>query len=376
MKSKIRYGIVFFITFLIIIISINLTETIHDDKVKGNIHIWATDSTYNYLKECADEFMEANEKVIISVSKIENYSSLKSDLDNDKENNIKIFETSENELDKLGVDNYNYNYYNPSDSILSVYLNNFSPYRIKNTKYNDKIIGVPLTSRPLGLYLREDLLEKYGYKSDDFNTWDDLTRIGNDIYKRSNKNINILDATDQNYYDLLDLLIMQNLDNKAKNTKENIKTQLEKFDSNGILNKNKNKEYLAKIASINGVKEIIESDKKWIIVDPPSSGPGKNKFFSSKGTDLYVLNAKEDNNKLIDKFLIFVLSNNKLNIKYMRWGDFFSSYIYTYKDKDIENPINNFNGQNPLVVLSNIEEKSYIINDYDEYLKIRKEFGF
>ena len=200
---------------------------------------------------------------------------------------------------------------------------------------------MPLTSRPLGLYLREDLLEEYGYKSDDFNTWDDVIRIGNDIYNKSNKSVKILNATNQDYYDLLDLLIMQNLDKEKDKVKEDVNSQLEALDNNNILNRSNNKEYLGKISSINGLKETLDSDEKWRIVTPPSNGLGKNKFFSSKGTE-----------------------------------DFFSSYLYTYKDKDIENPIDNFNGQNPLIVLSNIEEKAYTINDYNKYLEIKEDFGF
>ena len=158
MKNKIRYGIIFFIAFLIVIISINLNEPNKNDKVRGTIQIWASENTYNYLMECANNFMESNEKVSISVNKIDDYNSLKSSLENDKSNDVKIFEASEYELSKLGLDKFNY--YNPDETILSVYSNNFSSYRLKQVKDNNKIIGVPLTSRPLGLYLREDLLEE------------------------------------------------------------------------------------------------------------------------------------------------------------------------------------------------------------------------
>ena len=240
MKNKIRYGIIFFIAFLIVIISINLNEPNKNDKVRGTIQIWASENTYNYLMECANNFMESNEKVSISVNKIDDYNSLKSSLENDKSNDVKIFEASEYELSKLGLDKFNY--YNPDETILSVYSNNFSSYRLKQVKDNNKIIGVPLTSRPLGLYLREDLLEEYGYKSDDFNTWDDVIRIGNDIYNKSNKSVKILNATNQDYYDLLDLLIMQNLDKEKDKVKEDVNSQLEALDNNNILNRSNNKE--------------------------------------------------------------------------------------------------------------------------------------
>ena len=105
---------------------------------KRQIQIWASENTYNYLMECANNFMESNEKVSISVNKIDDYNSLKSSLENDKSNDVKIFEASEYELSKLGLDKFNY--YNPDETILSVYSNNFSSYRLKQVKDNNKII--------------------------------------------------------------------------------------------------------------------------------------------------------------------------------------------------------------------------------------------
>lgn len=57
----------------------------------------------------------------------------------------------------------------------------------------------------------------------------------------------------------------------------------------------------------------------------------------------------------------------------LRKESFFSSYLYTYNTKDIEEPVKNFTGKSPLVVLSNIEEKTPIISNYDEYIKIKQE---
>ncbi|MBE6072169.1 MAG: carbohydrate ABC transporter substrate-binding protein [Clostridium butyricum] len=375
MKNKIKYGFIFFIAFIVVIISINLNESNKNDKVRGNIQIWASNNTYNYLRECANEFMELNEKVYINVNKIEQYSFLKDSLKNGELNDVKIFESSLSNFNKLKLDDFEY--YNPSEEILSIYSNNFSKYRINQLGNEQEIVGIPLTSRPLALYLREDLLEQYGYKNRDFNTWEDVIRIGNDIYNKSDKNINILNAIDQDYYDLVDLLIMQNLDKDKTNEEieEIVLTKIEELKNNNILNTDKNKDYIAKIASINAIKDIDSSDEKWSVVTVPSSESGKSKFFSSEGTELYILKSKNDNDKLIDKFIIFLLSNNSKAINYISTGDFFSSYLYTYKDKKIETPKENFNGQNPLIVLSNVEEKTNLIDEYYKYLEIRTDMG-
>lgn len=375
MKNKIKYGFIFFTAFIIIIISINLNEPNKNDKVRGNIQIWASNNTYDYLSECANEFMKLNEKVYINVNKIEEYSSLKDNLLNEELDSVKIFESSLSNLKKFKLDDFEY--YNPSEEILSVYSNNFSNYRVNQLGNKQELVGIPLTSRPLGLYLREELLEQYGYTNKDFNTWEDVIRIGNDIYNKSDKNITLLNAINQDYYDLVDLLIMQNLDKDKTNEEieEIVLNKIDELKNNNVLSTDKNKEYIAKISSINAIKEIDSSGEKWSVVTVPTSGLGKSKFFSAEGTELYILKSKNDNDKLIDKFITFLLANNNEAINYISKGDFFSSYLYTYKDKKIEAPMDNFNGQNPLIVLSNVEENTNFINEYEKYLEIRTDMG-
>lgn len=375
MKNKIKYGFIFFTAFIIIIISINLNEPNKNDKVRGNIQIWASNNTYDYLSECANEFMKLNEKVYINVNKIEEYSSLKDNLLNEELDSVKIFESSLSNLKKFKLDDFEY--YNPSEEILSVYSNNFSNYRVNQLGNKQELVGIPLTSRPLGLYLREELLEQYGYTNKDFNTWEDVIRIGNDIYNKSDKNITLLNAINQDYYDLVDLLIMQNLDKDKTNEEieEIVLNKIDELKNNNVLSTDKNKEYIAKISSINAIKEIDSSGEKWSVVTVPTSGLGKSKFFSAEGTELYILKSKNDNDKLIDKFITFLLANNNEAITYISKGDFFSSYLYTYKDKKIEASMDNFNGQNPLIVLSNVEENTNFINEYEKYLEIRTDMG-
>lgn len=53
------------------------------------------------------------------------------------------------------------------------------------------------------------MLEEYGYNRDEMNTWDDVIRIGKDIFEKSNGNVRIINATGDDYEDLVSLLIMQ-----------------------------------------------------------------------------------------------------------------------------------------------------------------------
>ena len=378
MKNKIKYAIVFSVLLLMGIVSINLFQPNKEQQVRGNIELLVNENSYEYLVECANNFMKENDRTSISVKKLENYNQI---LNNNSEGSTKskissIVQIDRFSFDKLKLDNYEY--YNKDDKLLSEYAKNFSKYRVAQVKYGDNSIGIPLTSRPLAFYVREDLLKSYGYERDSLNTWDDIIRVGKDIHEKSNGKIFIINATDQDYEDLMDLLTMETLSDGDKSidvVKSEVQAMMKKLEDNNILNLQSGGEFLARISSINAMKEIAALDVPctWSVNNVPSLKPGANKFFSSEGDNLLILNQNSENDKLIEKFITYVITNNKEAVKYVKEGKFFSSYLYTYNTKDIEEPVKNFTGKSPLVVLSNIEEKTPSISDYDEYIKIKQE---
>ena len=209
------------------------------------------------------------------------------------------------------------------------------------------------------------------------NTWEDVIRIGKDIYTKSNGKVSIINATGQDYEDLLDLLTMESFsdDKSIDEIKLEVQAMIKNLKDNNILNLQNGGEFLARISSFNAMREIMELEEicEWSTGNVPSIKPGANKFFASEGDNLLVLNQTTDNEKLIEKFITYVITNNKETVKYVKEGKFFSSYLYTYSSKEIEEDVKNFVGKSPLVVLSNIEEKTPEINDYDKYIKIKQE---
>ncbi|OCB00736.1 ABC transporter substrate-binding protein [Clostridium beijerinckii] len=378
MKNKIKYAIVFSVLLLIGIVSINLFQPNKEQQVRGNIELLVNENSYEYLVECANNFMKENDRTSISVKKLENYNQI---VNNNSEGSTKSKISSIEQIDRFSFDKLkldNYEYYNKDDKLLSEYAKNFSKYRVAQVKYGDNSIGIPLTSRPLAFYVREDLLKSYGYERDSLNTWDDIIRIGKDIHEKSNGKIFIINATDQDYEDLMDLLTMETLSDGDKSidvVKSEVQSMMKKLEDNNILNLQSGGEFLARISSINAMKEIAALDVPctWSVNNVPSLKPGANKFFSSEGDNLLILNQNSENDKLIEKFITYVITNNKEAVKYVKEGKFFSSYLYTYNTKDIEEPVKNFTGKSPLVVLSNIEEKTPSISNYDEYIKIKQE---
>ena len=373
MKNKIKYAIIFMVILGIGIISINLYQPNKEQPLRGNIEVIAYDNSYDYLVKCAEKFMELNEKTSVSVKKIYNSDEILENL-NSKNNKITyIAQMNRIDFNTLGLEKYNY--LEGQQDILNTYSKNFAQYRLGQIKYDDIFIGIPFISRPLALYVRDDMIEEYGYHRDEMNTWEDVIRIGKDIYEKSNGQVRIINATGQDYDDLVSLLIMQymNEDSKEEQIKSQVNNMIDELKNNNILNLNDGGEFLGRISSINALKEIIsiDIDCKWSVENVPAISPGASKFFGAEGDNLVVLNDIEDNKRLVEKFITYIITNNSDAVTYVSQGDFFSSYLYTYKNKDIEFIPNNFIGSSPLVVLSNIEEKALPVNDYSKYIKIK-----
>ena len=375
MRNKIKYVIVFFILLTIGIISINLFQPSKDQQVKGNIELLVNESSYNYLVECANDFMKLNDKTVINIKKLENYNQIINTSENNKIKTTNIAQIDRFNFEQLKLDDYEY--YNKDDKLLNNYAKNFSEYRVNQVKYGDNSIGIPLTSRPLAFYIREDMLKPYGFKRENMNTWEDVIKIGKDIYTKSNGTVSIINATGQDYEDLVDLLTMEtfNSDKSVDEMKLEVQAMIKKLNDNNILNLTNGGEFLARISSLNAMSEImkIETTCEWSVGNVPSLKPGGNKFFATEGDNLLVLNQNTDNEKLIEKFITYVITNNKQTVKYVKEGKLFSSYLYTYSTKEIEDVVKNFVGQSPLVVLSNVEEKTPPINSYDKYIKVKQE---
>ncbi len=372
--KKVRY--VFIILFIVLSIFLlnNIRSSNKEENMKGNIVIWANEDTYDYLCEYANLFMKSYDKTKVEVSLV--YSSNYKDkiLSSINDNSTPdIIQLSTNDSRMLIKENDLRKYISEEKGIVDSYSSNFSVGRIKEANDKEGLIGVPLTSRPLALYLREDMLAKYGYTYEDVNTWDDLKRIGEDILNKTSGEVRILNGVGQDYEDIVSLLVMQAMEesNDKGKIEELVKARLSEISN--IMNTEVDGKFLARISSINSMRELTALDVpcEWTANNAPAKLNGSNKFYVAEGYNLLVLNESEENSALIKKFLEFLATNTEESIKYVKEGKFFSSYLSTYKNKAIEESIKNFSGKSPLVVMSNIYEKAPEINGYEVYLEVK-----
>ena len=372
--KKVRYVFIILCIVLSIFLLNNIRSSNKEENIKGNIVIWANEDTYEYLCEYANLFMKSYEKTNVEVSLI--YSSNYKDkiLSSINDNSAPhIIQLSTNDSRRLIKENNLRKYISEEKGIVESYSSNFSIGRIKEANDKEGLVGVPLTSRPLALYLREDMLAQYGYTYEDINTWDDLKRVGEDILNKTSGEIRILNGVGQDYEDIVSLLVMQAMEesNDKDKIEDMVKTRLSEISN--IINTKVDGKFLARISSINSMRELTALDVpcQWTVNNAPAKLNGSNRFYVSEGYNLLVLNESEENSALIKKFLEFLATNTEECIKYVKEGKFFSSYLSTYKNKSIEESIKNFSGKSPLVVMSNIYEKAPEIDDYEVYLEVK-----
>lgn len=374
MNSKFKTAVIFIITVIVSLFIINYFSKDRSNTVGGEITIWGDENSYSYINELARDYMKSNKKAKIKVEKVNSKDYFNKIVNLDKKNMPNIAHFNSLEISKLVSKGINLgNEWN----LINTYKMNFSNSRLQEININGKISGVPFTSRPLVLYLREDVLNKYGYSSEEINTWDDLIKISEDIYKKSKGKYKGLNGNGQDYKDLLTLLIMQNMEcikDKDKIIKS-VNKEIKKLKDKKILTANAYEGYFGKISSIRGMKSIEDLKEKciWTANNPPAEEIGSNRFFVAQGQNFVVLNSSSDNSNLIDSFLEYISNNSKIALKYAISGDVFPSYIFAYKSKSVEEQINNFKGKSPLVVMSNIAKKAPKIEDYNLYKKIEEQ---
>ncbi|MBD7912613.1 ABC transporter substrate-binding protein [Clostridium cibarium] len=380
MKSKIKYAISIILICIFSLLVVNVVEGKKDDVVKGNITVWADSSTFEYLNKSAQEFMELNSRTKVDVVQI--YS------DNLNEKFKAAIEGGTlpdvAQLNSKYIREIREKYQNvipekQDESIIEDYTKNYTKGRISEVKEDGKVIGIPFTSRPLVMYLREDMLKIYGYTYENIVTWEDLINMGKDIYAKSGGKVNVLNAVGQDYCDLVSLLIMQEMEltDNEEEIKSNVDKRIAELTNDNILNKNREGQFVARISSINGMRELkeISENCQWTSNNVPAKSKGSNRFYLGEGDNLVVLDKNDKNQKLTKKFIEYLSTNTKSKSEYILNGNFFLSFLSAYENKSIEGSINNFIDKNPIVVMDNISRKAPTLDDYDLYFKIRNYYN-
>ncbi|MDU2158012.1 ABC transporter substrate-binding protein [Clostridium sp.] len=351
------------IIFTVLLVNTLVTNT-NDHIIKGNINIWVEDKYYSYFTSTAKEFEKNNKKVSIKVVSVKQEDYL-----------YKILNTVPNELPSIVHLNFKelnsvidkIEFTNENKQIIETYNKNFNNSRLEEVQIKDNYYAVPFTSNPIALYLRSDILKKFGYKAEDINSWERLIEIGKDIYTKSNGDINIFSSQDKENIRLL--LAAQLVDYEEKSYENNqINDIINSIYNESFIN---DSNYICRIASIDFYKDLINNsiDGIWECKNPPSLNIGENKFYDIGGENLVALNI-ENNKEAIKSFISYASTNKELLSKEMLECNFVPSSLYSLRTKNINKEGTKVQGSIPFLILSNIVEKAPEIKSYDKFNEI------
>ncbi|MCR4943913.1 MAG: hypothetical protein K5986_05570, partial [Clostridium sp.] len=128
---------------------VNFFERKDNDAVKGNLVIWTKSDTYEYMKKVAEDFMEQNSKANIKVIQVQD-GEINSAI---AQNNVPdIVQLSSLEIRNIEKEYDNISF-KANEEVINSFSKNYTKARISEITSEGNLLGIPITSRPLVLYV-------------------------------------------------------------------------------------------------------------------------------------------------------------------------------------------------------------------------------
>lgn len=364
-----RKRIFWTLAVFVIIFLINLIlSKANREALKGDIVVWTEDTYYSYFTKIADEFEKSNKKVHISVVNVSKEEYLNKIINSNYKDLPNIVQLNFAEINKVKE---KIDFTEENKDIIETYKKNFNKSRLKEVEINEDYYAVPFTSNPIALYLREDILEDYGYGSEDINTWKQLIDIGKEIQTKTNGEITIFSNEDKKNIALL--ILSQLVDDESKEySKEDIINEFKDIYNENYVTNDDN--YLCRITSLDFYKEIVNTGVQylWECKNPPSFNIGENKLFDLGGENLVALKVGK-NEEAVKEFIAFAATNKELLSEELLEFNFFPSSLYSLKvkyNKESRSNLESDEENNPFLILTNIVERAPSIRNYDKFKEI------
>lgn len=349
--------------FIVIFLGVLFLSKTNKEYLKGEIVVWTEDKYYSYFLNIAKEFKNSHKKVNVKIVNIDEEEYLNKLLTTEKKEFPNIVQLNFEEINKVKDE---FDFFEENNIIIETYKKNFSIARLQEVEFESNYYGIPFESNPIALYVRNDILEQYGYGAEDINTWNQLINIGIDIKNKTSEEINIFSSKDRDNIYCLMLAELINNEGNSKNNDDILKEINDIYKSEYITEDNN---YLFRIDSLDFYSDLISKDIDgiWICKNPPSFRSGENRLYDLGGDSLVALNIDNKNAELVKEFISYAATNKELLSKELLEGNFFPSSLYALKGKYVEKNDDNIEGTSPFLTLMNIVERAPGIENYDEF---------
>lgn len=366
---NIKKNIIILIMIILLVLSMyKVFKIINNKDLDGNIDIITNAENYAYLKESAEKFMSINKKSKINVTQY-NKDEIIGYLNKvpNVENETILIMLDSKTLRSLNDDSLEHISY--QDNIIDSYSKNFNLWRLNELKKGEHYLGIPIQSNPQFLIIREDILNQYGYKSEDIRSWNELIDLYKDIDSKSNSEISLF-SYDLTIIDEIEKIIIYQ--GGTINQAEEI-TNIIKDDN--LMGKGTP---LCYIANKNNYKNIINNNlkKSLKLTMIPAIVVGGNRAVSFDGDNIVALKSEYERQEVANRFLRFLIDNqNLISIDVLNNEGFFPSSRAFYNNTVIDKEFEEINNQKVLSIMTNIVNRVPDTTDYDridEILDVRK----
>lgn len=368
MRNLKKNIIVLIMITLLVLSMYKVFKIINNKELVGSIEVITDEENYVYLKDSAEKFMSANKKSKINVTK------------NNKDEMIEYLNKAsnvENEINLMMLDSKTLRSINDDslenisyqDNIIDSYSKNFNLWRLNEVKKGEHYLGLPIQSNPQFLIIREDILNQYGYKSEDIRSWNELIDLYKYIDSKSNNEISLFSYDLTTIEEIEKIIIYQGGNiNQAEEITNIIK------DDN-LMGK---ETPLGYIADKNNYKNIINNNLKNSLkaIMIPAIVVGGNRAVSFDGDNIVALKSEYERQDVANRFLRFLIDNqNLISVDTLNNEGFFPSSRAFYNNIVVDKEFEEINNQKVLSIMTNIVNRVPDTTDYDridDILDVRK----
>lgn len=359
MRKLKKYIIMLILMVVVVFMIYKVFMITYNKDLNGSIEVASNAENYNYLKASAEKFMSMNKKIEINVTKYtqdEIVGYLNKTLSSESEVNLVTLNSKIlRNLDDDSLEKINY-----SDNLIEGYSKNFNLWRLNEIKKEGHYLAMPIQNNPQFLMVREDILNQYGYKSEDIRTWSELIALYKDIKNKYDKKIDLFSYDLTTTKNIEDIIIYQG------GTVDQGEEIISAIENENLMGKDTP---LCYIADKNNYNEIIsknlENSLRAIMI--PAIVIGGNRAVSLDGDNIVIMRSNYEKQEISNKFLTFLIANQSLiDEKLIDNEGFFPSSKAFYNNIIVDKEFDKINNQKILSIMTNIANRVPNTTDYEE----------
>lgn len=358
------------------------------DEIKGKIVVWADSESVDVLKLSSENFKKLHNKVSIEIKEMKEediFSKFNTSL-NEKSNMPDVVCIQDEDV-QLFIKDFSQSLEEMSTDIKK---DNYLNYKIENLTLDNKLYGIPLTSKAAAIVYRTDILSSAGINAEYIKTWDDFIESGEKVLKADKKKMLALHKDEEISYRMLLNQLGESYfsedGNLAKNTikfERAIDVLKRIYSSNLVQNINSTEDLINSLKAGTIASAIIDLQQanliekqlpnfkyKLKIMKLPSFEEGGSQSIVLGGDNLMITSAKENKNLTL-QFCNFASEDKTNTVSLLKNIGALPAYTYYYDEDWFQVKDEYFQEEKLWMLYANLAEDIDSINYTENFSKTK-----